>query len=177
MLRKTIVVAALLLGACETGYNFTVDEQRIDQARLAQISTYAYATDNQMILSSERYPNFQAGAADRDVRAAIDAELQDRGWRKVEPTLADTRIVFSIGAEDGFDSVNIASYGLRGTYDPDRVVDMEYADGTLLIDMLDPESGTSIWRGWAVARLYRGGEYDRQPIVEQAVSDILAQLN
>lgn len=126
---------------------------------------------------------------DPKLRQAIEEELQERGFRKVE-TNPDLLVAYDVAVsvpanmdnpvlyQEGFGY----SYAYMGGYRYDygyadmpgyRSVDL-FKEGTLVIDLINPKSNLLLWRGWA-----EGGITNfkaNQKSVRQQVAEVLQKL-
>lgn len=95
---------------------------------------------------------------------AIEAELQRKGFRKVEGNAPDFLVEYRVTREDKTDfSVN-----------PHGVT---YPTGTVIVRLLDPPSQRSIWAGSATARLLANAPpAERQKRVEDGIRRMLNRM-
>jgi hypothetical protein len=125
------------------------------------------------------------------IAARITRHLEDamkaRGYQVVDPSDADLIATFFVSTQDKTDmqTYNVGmSYGRCwnraycanwGT--PDVRVD-QYQEGTLFIDMVDPQSGDLKWRGVTSQRLPKNppSEAEREKISREVVVRILDQF-
>ena len=111
---------------------------------------------------------------DARVRAAVDEELERQGYRPAredsEPSfqlqyhviLKDkTRVLSSPGGFYGGGYWGPGPYGAYGGY----TQSYDYAEGTLIIDVVDPKTQRIAWRGWVVGP-NRDGYYDEERVAE-----------
>ena len=93
---------------------------------------------------------------------AIEASLRARGYTIVPTTQADMFVTFFVTAEDRTDIHTYNSgFGYRRCWDPlmcagwanPEVTVQQYTVGTLLIDFIDPVTGSLQWRGTTSKRL------------------------
>jgi len=93
------------------------------------------------------------------LRVAIEAELDERGYRRVESKeSADFLVSYGVVLEEGYKVNGVSTAG--GAYGG-RYFGYGYGAGfatanmrpsqesTLIIDLLDPRSEDLVWRGWA----------------------------
>jgi hypothetical protein len=85
--------------------------------------------------------------------------LASRGYRRVESAEPDFRIAYHIIADEKVDIYSDQDYGYRyyygypGPYVESTTYAEPYLEGTLVLDIMDPESNTVMWRGWATTDL------------------------
>ena len=124
---------------------------------------------------------------DRHTEAAIERSLRGRGY---EPrTSGDVDFLVSYAHEVSIEQHSsggpvsvgmvygtvVSGVGLgTGWYGPTRVTTHRVAEGTLVIDVLDPATRRVLWRGWAKDTLSPAG--DPRSEVFAAVDRILAQF-
>ena len=100
----------------------------------------------------------------------VDAELMERGYRKVNAGKPDFLIAWHIGAQD---KVNVERYGYRygprGRWYGTNVQVHHYKEGTLILDFVDPEEKQLVWRSTAVGsmRYFTKGEREVQSSVHE----------
>lgn len=124
---------------------------------------------------------------DRHTEAAIDQVMRTRGYAL--ETTGDVDFLVSYAHEIRFEQRHqgspvsvglgygtvVSGVGLgTGWYGPTHATTRAVAEGTLVIDVLDPSTRRVLWRGWAKDTLSRRG--DPRAEVFAAVSEILAQF-
>ena len=100
-------------------------------------------------------PRVQNSLLDERIRAAVDTELSTKGFQKLRSGSPDFLVSFHVGVESKLDVTTLnrsypyygGYYGAWGGYSETMV--REYEQGTLMIDVIDPASGSLIWRGSA----------------------------
>lgn len=87
---------------------------------------------------------------DDRIRAAIEAELVERGYQKAAAGGSpDLLIAYHAAIEEKLDvDVIDQSFGWRGWSAGTRTEIDQYDEGTLVIDIADARSNRAIWRGW-----------------------------
>lgn len=124
---------------------------------------------------------------DRHTEAAIEAVMRSRGYELRTSGDVDFLVAYAneVSLEErssggpvsvgmGYGTV-VSGVGLgTGWSGPSRVTTKKIAEGTLVIDVLDPASRRVLWRGWAKDTLPSGGDPRAQ--VFAAVDRILAQF-
>ncbi|MBZ4039109.1 DUF4136 domain-containing protein [Novilysobacter selenitireducens] len=155
---KALAAAVLLaacLGACTTAPTVRTDFS--PTADFSPYSTYSWAAD----------PEGMAPLVRQRVQAAIDAQLQAKGWRSASEG-GDVTLVARASTQQKQD-VNTyyqqpmwGGWGWRGgwAYGPGIPTTMvrSYEEGTLVVDMLDTASKQAIWRGTASKAVPRSQE-------------------
>lgn len=115
------------------------------------------------------------------VRDAVNAELERRGYRKVESAEADFLLQYYAGTKTvtKIDTTHRYHYGAhwhgRGYAETTTV--REYEKGSLVLDIVDAESRELVWRGVGEARLYENRTpEERAERMREAVESILDEF-
>ncbi len=121
------------------------------------------------------------------VREAVEKVLKEKGYVKAETENVDFQISW-LGAIDKkvtSDSINhfYRPYGYGALYrdpqwnkDPTLAV-REYEEGTLIIDFLDPENHSLIWRGEGSEKISEEKSHkEAKQVIHRVVSQILKQF-
>jgi hypothetical protein len=158
--------------AC-SGVRVTTDYD--PSADFSDVSSYAWL-DERSGVQGDR-PDVSS-LLDRRVRSAVDAELQSKGLSRVDPSAAKVLVTYHLGVESKLDVNTINSgygYGRYGRYGgiSTTTTVSEYQEGTLLIDVVEPESKQLVWRGSGQARLR---EYATPEQREQRISEAVKQI-
>jgi hypothetical protein len=122
---------------------------------------------------------------DRRVRAAVSANLTNRGFRKVENRTPDFYVNYHLSVRQRLSSSGINTYYGVGSYGSWGGVSVgmgsspvrSYDEGTLVIDVIDATSRQLVWRGTGTKAL-RGSPTPEESSREifEAVSEILKQF-
>lgn len=124
------------------------------------------------------------GLMDQRVRSAVNRQLSLKGMKQVAPAKADVLMNYLIKVDKkinvdtfnsnyGYNPYYGHGWGMSGfMYSQTRV--REYEVGTLILDMVNRESGKLIWRG-SVADTIRNQNTpeERIEVVNQAISEML----
>lgn len=182
------LAAALLLAGC-TGVPVTSDwDPGYDYGA---ISSYAWLPMQKQ--QGEDAPFLRNDLMDERIRSAVDAALIARGLRRVEdPAKADVLVNYYMNVEEKVDIQSFHSHfgyypcfycGFHhshfhhGPFFHDDIWVREYNQGTLVIDMLEPQSRKLVWRGVAERRLPDLQDpYDRRLYTVETVDAILARF-
>lgn len=180
-------VLALLVG-CATPLKSTVDQA--DNTDLSEFATYAWISETPYVDSTsslENPLNYQR------VRASIERELEQKGYRKVDRDEADFVLGFSLGTRDRirvqhyydsfgysfgyprrfsrFGGFNRFGYGRNFALTPAvRTI----TEGTLAVDLFDNRSRSAIWHGMATRSLT--GDPNGQELIADAVAALIGPL-
>ncbi|MFT5700172.1 MAG: hypothetical protein ACI8ZB_003043 [Desulforhopalus sp.] len=148
---------------------------------MAKLVTYSWLETGDTPLEGVRV---RRPEVDQLVKASVEKYFHEKGYEKVAGNQPDF-LVSWVGAVEQkikVESINhfYSSYG----YGPvaasmpveskkgDRV--REYEEGTILLDVLDPESHTMLWRGSGTARLLQGMKEEEAALyVNKLVKNIL----
>lgn len=179
-MRRTFV-ALLLAGtaACGGGMSIHTDYDPLEMPRFGTWKSYTWLL----------HPGGQDARAYGKrvaplVPPAVDAALAGKGYQRAD-TNPDFRIGWHAGVADQLDVNEINSYyGYNwGRWFPGGGVAYatgyisEYAEGTLIIDVVDAKSNDLVWRGRAGTALKKlKTDAEIQKAVTQAVTKILAEF-
>ena len=125
---------------------------------------------------------------DQRIRRAVQETLSSKGLSEVDRQQADVLVSYHLGIEKKLDVQTVhrgygyryggygryRGYGAGGGYTETRVT--EYAEGTFLLDLIDPQKMELIWRGSAQSRISRRTSPEkREQRVREVVERVLAQ--
>ena len=153
-MRQWNAVGAALLALALVGCSSVrVSTDYDPQADFSALRSYAWLAESQPPTGDPRIDN---ALVDARIRGAIDAQLAERGLRRVEAPEADFLVAYHVAVERKLDVQTVyRSYGRAGWGGAgysDTVV-RDYEEGALLIDFLRPGAGDLLWRGSAQTRL------------------------
>jgi len=136
-----LLLSALLAGCSTVSYSSDFDTS-VDFAKL---KTYEWIPQP---------PNSRVETLDAQrIKKAIDDQLAARGLR-IDAGKPDFVVAFQLKTRMRTDVRDWSSPHRYGWYWDDRRIEVrQYEEGTLLIDMYDPESKKMIWSGRATAAL------------------------
>ena len=183
---------AQVLAACSSeisvGSNFDPD---ID---FDSYSSYRWHEGNEFNRMSLQYLSDEL--LDQRIRSSVDRELRSKGFYKQESGPVDFLVNYSVTTAD---SLNIENYNRYAGYAPgwtysnrssglygsggsgirysevisERTIS-QYSQGTLVLDILLPESELLIWRGIAESEIEQSmSRSDREQLVREATSLML----
>jgi hypothetical protein len=173
----TIVCLLLLfLNGCKT--TATVDYDRALLDTMSQYQSYA-------VMPKAEQPDGQhlslTEIVDRRIMNAVHQVMQARGLRR-EETQPDCQIAFFTKTEKHTDLQDLRlaggyyrngwDRGGRGSYAPLSLD--EYEEGTLILDVIDTQTGQLAWRGAASRRL--GNTAPEEAQIQSTVAKILAEF-
>lgn len=121
------------------------------------------------------------------IESAVEKTLNLKGLRfEKDPAAADLQVSYHVTAKDKQDihtyntGVNYCyrcGYGMGMNMGTTDVRVTEYTEGTLIIDMVDPKSNQSIWRGHLSAKISDlKSQQERIEAINYAVTTILAKF-
>ena len=146
------------------------------------VNTYRWAPD---FVPSGGPPEVDNDLVHNRIRGSIETQLSARGFREQNDPTPDVWVAYHIGIDRKIEVDTIyhsnAGWGRRGYgyggYGGSSTYVREYAEGTLLIDLLRPGSGDLIWRGSGSARIReRRTPEERTKAIDEVVAKILGQL-
>ena len=167
------VAAAVALLACATqpvGVAYDPDE---DFSALRTFAWFPRETQTRAEFAA-RYPRHYE-AADR----TIERRLQEKGYSKAARGAADFLVLYHLSIERKLDvkTINAPYKGGTSEWEVHRTVPtefvVEYAEATLVIDVVDRPTRRLVWRGTA------SGRHDKVPsanYVERRASEVLAKF-
>lgn len=132
-----VLLAALLVAGCSTmkvSYDFN---HEID---FRNYKSYKW-------LEKPKDPKV-SDIMDSRIRAAVEAEFDSKGIIKVENGRPDFLVTYETVMRD---RVDVRHYSYGTWWGPGGYVDVDrYKEGTLMLDIVDPDLNQLVWRGWAV---------------------------
>jgi hypothetical protein len=115
---------------------------------------------------------------DERLRVAFDREMKLRGFRRVDKERPDFLLTYYAAVERPIDAKAVA-YAAGGPSSAKAAVDEHgnYAQGMLLVDVLDPRTGKLVWRGVG-KRVFEPEQTpeDRRARIDDAVASVVSQL-
>ncbi|MGH8495447.1 MAG: DUF4136 domain-containing protein [Gammaproteobacteria bacterium] len=170
-----ILGAALMLCACG-GPNIQVE--RDPDANLVEYESYSWVAPEQQDVED---PILDSALLSKKVERAIRATLDERGFEATE-TNPDFYVTYHTASKEklrttGF-NVGIGysrfdpRWGYAAVFGPPEV--RSYEEAVLIIDVVDAETDTLVWRGWETGRLSR--ERFSAEAVDVAVEQILSRF-
>jgi hypothetical protein len=125
---------------------------------------------------------------DQRIRKAVKETLSSKGISEVDRQQTDVLVSYHIGIETRLDVQTVhrgyghgygghgrhRGWGAGAGYADTRVT--QYDEGTLLLDLVDPQRMDLIWRGSAQSRIStRTSPEEREQRVREVVDKVLAQ--
>ncbi len=183
-----VVAASLTLLACEPCMKISIRAE--PSADFTQLSTYQWWNQTPQIEGeTETDPDWLNG----QIRSSIDSRLTNNGYVKapdsasevdflvgyhaaVEHKFTETQVNHRYGfPRDRSPAYDLTTRGID-TMHP-KTVTFEYDVGTLMIDVIDPQTQQVIWRGSAQSEVHLSKSNDQKRAkIEQAVTKILERF-
>ena len=141
-LRTTMFLVALGLLVSMVGcVEFAVSTDYDPQTSFAGLETYAWIPGKQDIQAD---PTMDGDLLDRRIRLAVDAELRAKGYRESETP--DFRVGYHALIREKVDAARLNSYYGYERYRVGPTYAYVYREGTLIVDVVDPDGTTLLWR-------------------------------
>ncbi|NOQ14076.1 MAG: DUF4136 domain-containing protein [Methyloprofundus sp.] len=182
-------IATIFLSGCSSLSLSTDYDKKID---FSNFNTYRWHANNEHNEASLKYLN---PIMDQRIRSTIDQKLQTQGYTKASTSInpVDFLVNYSIVIEDRADirtynnyNGMYPGYAYRGGYgyyggmgysSVSNTQVTHYKQGTLIIDIINPETDKLIWRGAADGRLPNDTNRNEQDaLVQKYVTRILAEF-
>ncbi len=167
--RLPTIGVALLLSACanvQTGADFPAG------IRLDRYQSFDWGGGDTLPTGDPRLDNNPF--FDARVRAAVELELAAKGMRRVT-TSPDLLVHYHASVRQRVDVVRMdeaRGYTFPDRPSPERVI--EFEEGTLILDVVAPQSKTILWRGWAQTDV--GGLIDNPREMEKRINTSVRQM-
>jgi hypothetical protein len=144
--RLTLLGVVLLSLGCSS---ITVSTDFDDKIDFSKFSTYSWMpgpeTPSQAIQKELASNTLVEGR----VKRAVDAQLPAKGLRKTNEN-PDVLVAFHTGVEDKVDVQNWGyGYGWGWRYGGGGITTINYQEGTLILDFVNPATKQLMWRGVA----------------------------
>ena len=184
------LLLVLSISACATTLKSSVDVA--DHAEFGALKTYAWITDQPFFTSSAASPEVINPLNEQRIRAAVEEQLQNKGYRQVSIDQADFVVAFTLGARQrvrvqqyyndfgynyygyhhGFSRFGRFGRGLGGFGSSVSV--RTFTEGTLVVDIFENAEKEAIWHGSASKRLSR--DNGTRELIDEAVTVLLAEF-
>ncbi|EDQ01784.1 conserved exported protein of unknown function [Shewanella benthica] len=175
---KKVIVAlvALALSACST---LKTSSDYDPAANFNDVKTYAW-----IVKKTQDSTYHLDGLMDQRIRAAVDSQLSAKGITLTDAATADILVnyltkvdkkinVDTFSTNYGYNPYYGSRWGYSGSMNTQTRV-REYEVGTLILDMVNRETGKLIWRG-SVADTIRDQHTpeERAEVINHAISEML----
>ena len=183
-----IMIISIFISGCSSLTLSTDYDQTIN---FSGFKTYRWHADNEHNSASLKYLN---EIVDKRIRSTIDQQLQSQGFTKSSNESADFLVNYSIVVEDRTDIQTYNNYngmypgyayrggyygrGYGAVYSSGTETQVtHYKLGTLIIDIINPETDQLMWRGAADGRLPKGADREESDdLARKYVSKILSEF-
>jgi hypothetical protein len=183
-------VTALFLFAFTVGLacsNLKISSDWDSEVDFSKVQSYAWIGQASGVEGFESAEG-ASSLLDQRIRKAVQETLSSKGISEVGRQQADVLVSYHIGIEKRLDVHTVHhgyGHGYRGHgryrgwragagYTDTRVT--QYDEGTLLLDLIDPQRMEMIWRGSAQSRISTTtSPEERQQRVREVVEKVLAQ--
>lgn len=142
------------------------------------VSSIDKIPEDQLFIGDEGVIVFNNASTRSKIKDAIMYELISKGYefRYFEP---DMLVSFYVTEQPGelrvYDGYKLYNGGLDTARTPENVETIEAEAGTLMINIIDRESGKMVWRGYATGSL-NADMVNSVPMVMQSVASILKKF-
>ena len=151
-----LLIVIMLAGCSQVQTGSEID----DAADFSALTTYCWLHDTEKAADDVRLNDPRVR---NTVRTAVEDALASKGYEKVDREQADFLVTWFGAIEQKIKKENIdhfyAPYGYGTLYrDPALNTEsprkiLEYEEGTIIIDIVDPQSRKLIWRGSGSGRI------------------------
>lgn len=181
------ILLALNLAACASKPSYTIDHDA--NTDFSRYQTYLWYDD---VHPSKQADYRHYNSSDKRVRTYVDRELKQKGLRESSTSSADVWVNYSISKEDhmqvdsssGYPSAGMHGAVGVGTYGSGVSIGYssgpsvkKYQEGTVVLDVIDTQSGKIVWRGIAEGRLKDSLSIkDKNRIASEVSREMLAEF-
>lgn len=183
--RSRMVILVAVLSGCST---MQITSDYDPSANFADLRSYNWIPEPQKVSGDPKIDN---PFIERRIRDAVDKQLAAQGYEKRSSGTPDFLIGYQVaigkklavstvnnyygyGVGAGWHHRGARRYGASRVYVSEAYV-YEYDQGSLVIDVVDPETQKLIWRGSAQAEVDRSASREkREKRISKAVQKILA---
>jgi hypothetical protein len=146
-------------------------DQKVDFTR---ISTYSWLPNPEAPSAGIEAELAQNTLVEGRVKRAVDAQLAAKGIRKTTQD-PDMLVAFHTGVEDKVDVRSWGyGYGYGWGYGGSGVTTINYQEGTLILDFIDPKTKELLWRGLGKKVLSQSTTPEKsEKVINEAVQKIL----
>jgi hypothetical protein len=160
-----LVVAALLLAGCTSGFKVKTDAD--PGANFSEFRTYDWivkeAPENLTTLTHKR------------IIGAVDEQLLDKGFVRSANVAPDMLVNYQVIVGDK-SSVTTHSYGYWRGYTSGTMSVSQYAEGTLVVDVIDAGKNRAVWRGWGSAAVGRMPDSSEQQLIRDLTKKMFSKF-
>jgi hypothetical protein len=163
-----LIITWLLLGCGATSQVFT------DYDRTANLNEYqTFGWQPPTHIEAQNNPLYYNELNDKRIKTAVAKQLESRDYQfSDDPEMI---IHYHIILEDKT-VMRTDPYGYYGPYWMRTEVNVyEYREGTLIIDFMDADTNSLVWRGWITSFLKNNDASNMEESVDKAVRMIFAE--
>jgi hypothetical protein len=145
------------------------------RANFSSLQTYAWLPD----LQATTDPRLDSKLLDRRVREAVDRHLAAKGYRKVDDDAPSFRVAYQVYVLRQSQTVSepVGPYTYRWWGGMGPTYTYQYDEGTLAVDVIDPQTNVLMWRGSASAIIDpRASIKEREERIDRAVGSLLEKF-
>lgn len=192
-MRNTLftIIISIFISGCSSLSLSTDYDKKID---FSNFKTYRWHDENEHNKASVEYLDH---IMDQRIRSTIDNQLQSQNFTKARDGQVDFWVNYSIVVEDRADIRTYNNYngmypgygyygrgygyyggGFGMSYSSESNTQItHYKQGTLIIDIINPETDKLMWRGSADGRLPKGTDKkERDALIQEYVTRILSDF-
>lgn len=167
-----LLFAASLAGCASPGTGASsaadIKTQVSTEAKFGTYQTYSWLTQ----------PEGASAEGSQFIVSAIDAQLQQRGWRQAENADIAVRVQVATAEKQTVESVYNAAgggYGWMAGMGAMTTRAVAYREGTMVVDLFDTASKRGVWRATASGALPSSQTHTKE-LVGKVVQDMFAKL-
>ena len=152
ILQFLTILALVMFAGCITTQ---VSSEYDSAADFSRLQTYAWVDDRPQISGETLTDNFQLNSFIRD---EIERGLTDKGYNKQPQGPSDFFLRYHLAIEENvkISTLDYSSHDRTGLGSNSSTAPIqEYDRGTLLVEIIDPQTKRPLWRGTAQVELYR----------------------
>ena len=164
-MKKLVIVGALILWSCSSQLRVYSDFDK--DVSLKQYHTYSWAANAD--IEKRNNPLYYNELNDKRIKAAVDEQLCKKNFNQVSEN-SDAIIHYHLVIDNKTSFIQ-EPYGIYGPYWMRGGNVIQYTEGTLIIDIMDAENKSLIWRGWAVSVVDDSGQMQPQ-VLSKAIEKI-----
>lgn len=164
----TLFVSITLISGCAT---MQIRSDFDPKANFTELKTYDWSASPK---TNQEDPRINYSLLDTRVKNAVNAQLGLKGYERKGAEAPDFYVNYYVTTKD---KVEFRTYNSNyGTYwgGPGSVEAYQYVEGMLILDVLQPDGKSVLWRGWAEAEIDLDATPERrEKRINEAVAKIL----
>jgi hypothetical protein len=175
---KKLLLLAVSIGLLAGCSSVSVSQDYGTTTDFSKLETFAWQHARQPQVGNPRLDN---DLNDERIRSAVNAKLSANGFQPADRSEADFLVAYFVDYKRKLNSSSVSvgvgagSYGRRGGLGYNTGIS-EYEEGSLTIDILNPE-GKMIWRGVGTRAVYDGSNPEKATsLINDAVGQILKKF-